>query len=116
MSASNIYNIGDAQTSAMSTHFHTCTKIANTIQHKKRRTFFYIAVILVTITSSLFSRSLEATSSINERRGAASSENSNQGIPLWALENAKPLRATSTVGEEVALFWHIPKSGGTTGM
>ncbi|KAL3797327.1 hypothetical protein ACHAWO_005486 [Cyclotella atomus] len=98
----------------MTTHFHTCTKVANTIQHKKRRTFFYIAIILVTITSSLFSRSLEATSSINEHRSAASSENNNQGIPLWALENAKPLRATPSVGEEVALFWHIPKSGGTT--
>jgi hypothetical protein len=97
------------------THSHICTKVAIIIQHKKRRTVFYIAIILVTITGSLFSRSLEkAASPIDRSKSVASSEN-NQGIPLWALENAKPLRATPSVGEEVALFWHIPKSGGTTG-
>jgi hypothetical protein len=98
----------------MTSHSPICNKFTTIIQHKKRRLFFYIAIVLVTITSTLFSRSLETFSPDNKTRNVKSDEN-NQGIPAWALDNAKPLRATARTGEDVSLFWHIPKSGGTTG-
>ena len=89
---------------------------------KRRKLIYTATLLLLTITSTVillvFSKSsLSRTSTaIHKIRNVqVAADNTNQGIPDWALNYARPLRATANVGKEVSLFWHIPKSGGTTG-
>ena len=99
----------------------------------KRRKLIYTTLLLLLIISTTLLSSKSwlsqsttfSTTALSIRNTAVVSKNNNennretntdQGIPQWALNNARPLRATANSGKEVSLFWHIPKSGGTTGM
>ncbi|KAL7482813.1 hypothetical protein ACHAW6_008472 [Cyclotella cf. meneghiniana] len=111
--------IHDLHRQAMISHPSLCTKLTPFFHHKNRRVLFWAVVGLATfIFSTLFSSTgLPSDSSTWHRRQIQNTEETQDQQALqksWAQHHIKPLRATANTGEEVSLFWHIPKSGGTT--
>jgi hypothetical protein len=116
----SIATIHDCHRQEMISHPSLCTKLTPFIHHKNRRVLFCAVVGLATfIFSTLFSSTgLPTDSSTWHRRKTQNTEEAQDQQALtksWAQHHIKPLRATAKTGEEVSLFWHIPKSGGTTG-
>lgn len=104
----------------MISHPSLCPKLTPFFHHKNRRVLVWAVVGLATfIFSTLFSwTGLPSDSSTWHRRKTQNTDESQDQQALqksWAQHHIKPLRATAKTGEEVSLFWHIPKSGGTTG-
>jgi len=59
-------------------------------------------------------RYLKAKATRRRRRRRATSQTSTTSIYSWASDHLQPLTVTPDPSKETVLFWHIPKSGGTT--
>ena len=81
-----------------------CFFLVATLGFMTFTTYFHNSISLVSIDETLSQRQL--TSEWVQRHPE-------RGVSAWARNNFRPL--SSAPGErEVVLFWHVPKSGGST--